>query len=393
MRTQKIISVKKIGKKTTLDLEVNHPDHNFYAEGFVTSNSHSYSYASLSAITVYIKFKYPQQFFISLLKMSKYEQKPHEEVRIVSSELPAFGIKLLPPDLIKSKMDFSIDGADIRYGLSSIKGVSDKSIEALLSFRDSKPQDKFEFFLTAKEAGLNIGVLSALIQAGAIGGYKQKRSRMVLEAQCFNLLTEREKRNMIIFGAQNDFDLLNMIKKFADEETVGDDMKKIISKSRFETIKKHIAPYKEIYEKNSKYESFANWYFENHFLGYSSSEKLKLIMGDDFCDSSDKDEIHPFEKRKFVGVVLNSKKAKSGNNNSYLLLQTKDESGELKFLFCDSPRNKKFTKFCEEGGKIPEKEDIVVVYGGKSEDGQTIFVDDLHILTEKIYINLKDLKG
>ena len=44
------------------------------------TKSHSVSYAALAAITVYLKFKYPQQFFLSLLKMSRHEPSPIEEI-------------------------------------------------------------------------------------------------------------------------------------------------------------------------------------------------------------------------------------------------------------------------------------------------------------------------
>ena len=97
-----------------------------------------------------------------------------------------FGINLLPPDLIKSDMDFTIEGNNIRYGLNSIKGISEKSLQNLKDFRDSEKSNKYDIFLTAKSAGLNIGALSALIQAGAMSSCSNKsesRSLLVLEAQ------------------------------------------------------------------------------------------------------------------------------------------------------------------------------------------------------------------
>ena len=44
------------------------------------NKSHSVAYATLSAWTVYLKFKYPKQFFLSLLKMCKFEPTPQAEV-------------------------------------------------------------------------------------------------------------------------------------------------------------------------------------------------------------------------------------------------------------------------------------------------------------------------
>ena len=47
------------------------------------------------------------------------------------------------------KMDFSIEGKDIRFGLTSIKGIAEKSIKKLESFKDQY-SNKFEVFLFLK---------------------------------------------------------------------------------------------------------------------------------------------------------------------------------------------------------------------------------------------------
>ena len=101
------------------------------------NKSHSISYSMLAAWTAFLKFKYPQEFFLSLLKMTKYEPSPQDEINKICQELPHFNIKLLSPDLAKSKMDFSIEGKNIRFGLNSIKGISEKSLQSLKDFRDS----------------------------------------------------------------------------------------------------------------------------------------------------------------------------------------------------------------------------------------------------------------
>ena len=85
---------------------------------------------------MYLKFNYPREFFLSLLKYTKYEPNSHEEIAKITQELGNFDIKLLPPDLNKSDIDFKIEGNNIRYGLNSIKGVSTKVLEALLEFRE-----------------------------------------------------------------------------------------------------------------------------------------------------------------------------------------------------------------------------------------------------------------
>ena len=115
------------------------------------NKAHSLAYASLSAITIYLKFNHPKEFFLSLLKMTKHEPNPLEEVGKIQRELHAFGIKLLPPHIIKSELDFSVEGDDIRFGLLSVKGISDKTIEKLNNFRNEY-SNKFEIFQAANEA-------------------------------------------------------------------------------------------------------------------------------------------------------------------------------------------------------------------------------------------------
>ena len=44
------------------------------------NKSHSICYAALAAITTYLKFKYPKEFFLSLIKMPKHEPDPISEI-------------------------------------------------------------------------------------------------------------------------------------------------------------------------------------------------------------------------------------------------------------------------------------------------------------------------
>ena len=131
--------------------------------------------------------------------MTKFEPDPMAEIAKIQKELDLFGIQLLPPHILKSKQDFSIEGKDLRFGLSSIRGVSETTMQKIDNFRTEEGYEsinKFQVFLSAKEAGINIGVLSALIQAGALEGFSVSRTRLVYEAQLWNLLTDREKRHI-----------------------------------------------------------------------------------------------------------------------------------------------------------------------------------------------------
>ena len=357
------------------------------------NKSHSISYSVLAAWTTYLKFNHPQQFFLSLLKMTKYEPAPQEEIAKVSKELSSFGIKLLSPDLAKSGMDFSIEGKNIRFGLNSIKGVSEKSLQSLRDFRSSETPTKYDIFLAAKQAGLNIGVLSALIQAGALESKGSNRSLMVLEAQAFNLLTDREKRNFILLGEKYEYKLLNCIADAKKGDLVGDDGKQLMKESRFKTFKKKYDIYKSIYDKNKQYESFANWYFETELLGYSHSSNLKTCFTDSYNslkDSRDLRLMESDEKGKFIGVVEDCIKRTSQNGNKYMKLAITDEYGKYDAMLLNSRRGNFYDRYFESQNKTPSKKSIVVAYGRKGED--IVFLDSINIMDEKIYMKMSDVK-
>jgi DNA polymerase-3 subunit alpha len=357
------------------------------------NKSHSISYAYLAAITVYLKFNYPQEFYLSLLKYTKFEPNSHEEIAKISQELSYFDIELLQPDLNKSDIDFKIEGKNIRYGLNSIKGVSTKVLVSLLEFREDSFSNKYEVFLAAKQAGLNIGTLSALIQAGLLDSFvKHTRPRLVLEAQTFNILTDREKRNLLELGKSYDYDIITSIHDVKTQDMVGDDNRVIFKDKRFETFKKKYKPYKEIYEMNKVHNKYANWYFEEKLLGYSYSYNIREIFtyGQDFHSADAVKDLEPRARVKFVGSLTDIIKRTSRNGNKYARLTMQDETGVLEGLFLDSEREGRLTDYLDSGKKLPNKGDVVIVFGSKGDD--IVFLEKIVPLKDKIYMKLSELK-
>jgi len=358
------------------------------------NKSHSISYAILAAWTIYLKFNHPTEFFLSLLKLTQQEQDPYEEISKISKELPYFNIQLLQPDLTKSGIDFQREKLNIRYGLNSIKGVSTKVLESLIEFRQSNFSNKYEIFTAAKDSGLNIGALSALIQAGTLDGFTNNRCRLVLEAQCFNILTDKEKNQFINIGDVHEYDILNSIKKSMDEKLIGEDGKRVMTDKRFETFKKKYVSYREIYDKNAKHQKFANWFFEKKLLGYSYSHIIRDIFKDAddnrFTNTLEFSSMDNNEVVKVVGWVTDAEKRTSRTGDKYLKVAIQDELGSLFTMMIDNSRETKMTKYYDEGGVTPKKDSIVILTGKKGND--TMFLDNIFILDEKIYMKLSELK-
>jgi len=367
------------------------------------NKSHSISYAIVAAWTVYLKFTYTQEFYISLLKMAKNESDPFEEISRISSELAIHDIKLLRPDLVQSKQDFCVEGKNIRYGLNSIKGVSDKSLHSIIEYNKGMQDiggtdklNKFEVFEAAKQAKINIGLFSALIQAGTLSSLsgKNSRARLVLEAQCYNILTDREKRIAKALVPEYGDDILTIINIALKDENslIGDDNRPFMNKRRQETFKSKYLPYKKIYDLNrgSNNDDFASWYFEKQLLGYSYSKKLKDTLKRqsqiNMITARDCRKLDPNKFAKIVGTVKSCVKKTSANGNKYYFIVGEDETGEFKCMFME----REYERYLGKGNSLPEKGSIAI-FSGRSSDS-TIFINDLNVLDNKIYMKLSDIK-
>lgn len=357
---------------------------------------HAIPYAAMAALTVFYKFNYPQQFFLALLRMAKHESDSLEEIAKISIDMKEFGIELLPPDLNKSGDDFEIEGGNIRYGLSAIKGISEKIIKKFSEFRGTY-SSKIDLFISAKQAGISIGVVSALIQAGALESLRMAKSRSfcVLEAQVWNMLKDREKvevKEMIDSGEFKD--VISCV-KYLNTERKDDKGKPFIKDSRYKTIKRDYDGYKTIYMMNSRNEELANFFYEKELLGRSYSESLAGIYQKKARNIKTIKEfqgLNEMEKGMIVGVVIDKVARTSAKGNPYIKYTVQDESGTIDcFIFSSAHRDKIEMVKGDNGGKLPEKKDIVLVQGARK-DETAMYVDKLGIQSAKIFMKLKELK-
>lgn len=350
--------------------------------------SHGFSYSVLAAKTVFIKHKYPKEFFCAILDTAQHEPDPRQTIADVSKEVADFGIRILPPNLERSSMDFTIENNDIRYGLSSIKGVAQNTFKGLAEFARINPKNKYEVFLAAKEAGINIGVLSSLIYAGSLG--ENRRSRTVLEAQAFNLLTEPEKRNFTLIAPRYNFDLLESIADVARTKMIGDHGRPIMKESRLETFKKKFEPYKQIFIENKKHEKLSIWWFEKQLLGYSFSYKLKECFQEKYeLNDFQEVESESLDSWRVVAIVEEFMVRTSKNGNRYMILTVSDDYATKKLMLCDSKRELKLTDF-EQKHKL-KKGEIVVVKATRGNGGSD-FIESIKVISEKVFMKTRELK-
>jgi len=167
MRFQKIKTARRIGQSPALDFEVDHPDHNFIANGFVVSNSHSTSYAYIGYVCQYLKTNYPLEWWASVLNNANLNDLK-EAARYVRDSTDS-------PDVNKSHLEFYIidDGrGKLLFPLNRVKNVKNAGTAIATARLDENGNDKpflsMEDFLNRVEKRLvNKRVVLSLIWAGA----------------------------------------------------------------------------------------------------------------------------------------------------------------------------------------------------------------------------------
>ena len=175
-----IKTVTPIGKHQTYDLEVNHPDHQFYlSNGVLTSNSHSIMYSVISYQTAYLKANYPVEFLLANLMIESEGAKQDRDKNIlqIKNELRNKGIKVLPPDINKSQMHFTlIDDSTITTGFKALKSVG---IDAIDNIIEQRPFKSFQDFMARVDSTrVRANTIQALAASGAFGGFSLTRRQV-----------------------------------------------------------------------------------------------------------------------------------------------------------------------------------------------------------------------
>lgn len=124
--------------------------------GYAFNRSHAAAYAFIAFQTAYLKAHYPLEFMTALLQV--FYDKEDKVVKYVKVAKD-MGIEVLPPDINRSEIGFKIDGDNaIRFGLGSIKGLGEATLDAILEERKARQvpvvrdEDGGLIYLTQEEA-------------------------------------------------------------------------------------------------------------------------------------------------------------------------------------------------------------------------------------------------
>jgi DNA polymerase-3 subunit alpha len=147
--------------------------------GYGFNKSHTAGYGMVSYWTAYLKANYPAEYMSALLT-SVGDDK--DRMAIYLAQCRKLGIKVLPPDVNESRLDFSPVGTDIRFGLGAIRNVGANVVNSIVSTRQRKGSyASFADFLDKSEIAVcNKRVVESLIRAGAFDSLGHTRKSLFL---------------------------------------------------------------------------------------------------------------------------------------------------------------------------------------------------------------------
>ncbi len=162
---------------------------------YAFNKSHAAAYALISYRTAYLKCHYPHAYFSALLTSVLGN---HAKIAEYISECTARGIRVLPPDINESRMLFSVNGKDIRFGLLALKNVGRQFLERILEERRHGRFLSFDDFVNRLPAGeLNKRMVESLLKAGTFDSLGTYRSRLLAMYEIMiDQSAEKNKNNL-----------------------------------------------------------------------------------------------------------------------------------------------------------------------------------------------------
>ncbi len=164
--------------------------------GYAFNKAHAVCYGTLAYQTAYLKANYTIEYFTALLACHAENQ---DKVALYVEEARRLGIEVLPPDVNRSRADFTIeDGRSIRFGLSAIKNCGRSLVESIVAERDRGGEFRsLADFLSrvAQAPGFNRAAFECLAKCGALACLHPNRRALVESAETLLSRVARSARS------------------------------------------------------------------------------------------------------------------------------------------------------------------------------------------------------
>ncbi len=141
------------------------------------NKSHSAPYAYISYQTAYLKANHPVEFLAASMSL---DMGNTDKLQVFRQEAQRIGVRIVPPSINTSEVDFAVKNGAVLYSLSALKNVGSGAIEHLVEKRVAEgPFVSLGDFARRIDAHiLNRRALESLVKAGAFDDLESNRARV-----------------------------------------------------------------------------------------------------------------------------------------------------------------------------------------------------------------------
>jgi DNA polymerase-3 subunit alpha len=324
------------------------------------NKSHAVAYSVLAFYTAYLKAHYPLEFLAVSMDTRKDDES---ELQLLAEECKKLKIKLLPPDINQSDVNFKIiygesrnTNGQIVYGLSALKHVGEKPAMNIVEERNKNgPYKSLIDFLLRVDLSLVIKrVVESLILAGAFDSIEPNRKKLFVNLEQIisyvnknKSLKVKEKQNPLF---TDDFHVQNI--QVPNLQDVDD--------------------FSEI-EKFKKEKEIIGFYLSGHPLEPHRND-IEKIINFTFAEKTPVDELDKLGTIRICGVISNLEVKSSKKNNKFATFDLIDLYGTGNCIV--------FSSLYENKQYLLKNDNIVVVEGRFTENGNNmkLVVEDIFSL-------------
>lgn len=170
------------------------------------NKSHSAAYAWVAWQTAYLKANYPAEFMAAMLTSVMDNT---DKVSQYIEQCRRMGIRILPPDINASLINFSVNGASIRFGLAAIKNVGEAALSVMVEERDRGGAfaSLMDFCSRVDFHAINKRSVENFIRCGCFDSLGAKRSQLLavfprVSEAAAAVQRDRENGQMGLFAAE-----------------------------------------------------------------------------------------------------------------------------------------------------------------------------------------------
>ena len=146
--------------------------------GYGFNKSHSAAYGVIAYQTAYLKANYPVEFLAASMSL---DMGNTDKLMLFRREAQRMGVKVVPPSINASGVDFAVKDGAILYSLAALKNVGAGAIEHLVSTRTEGGPFKSlgDFARRVDGRAVNKRALESLAKAGAFDTLNPNRAQVL----------------------------------------------------------------------------------------------------------------------------------------------------------------------------------------------------------------------